>query len=242
MKPCPLNTVLLCVALALADTALAAGTHTTYSAAFILLAGLAFGQLTLLAAWTTAGSGPWLVRLLTSLLVASGLAHLLAPATAASWSSWTAALVAYWLTASLGIWLITKSERSSRQKSRLRPLQYSLGSLISVITVMSVALGMAHWVSISVPQLTSFAPVGIWMLVVGTCTLHGALTSRVAWMIVPLGAAVTAGALLSRTTGLYDTGFFSLLCLVEVVTISVGMLAVQPSHAAVHSVDSATSA
>jgi hypothetical protein len=240
MKPSPLNTILLCVALALADAAVAAGTQTTYSAAFILLAGLCFGQLTLLAAWTIAGSGPWIARVLTSLTVASGLAQLLAPATAASWPSWTAALVAYWLTASVTIWFITTTARSSRQESRPRPLQYSLGSLISVITLMSVLLGMAHWISISGAQLASFAPIGIWMLVVGTVALQGALPSQHVWMVVTLVTAVAAGPLLSRTTGLYDAGFFTLLCLVEVGTIFIGMLAVKPSHAVVHSDTSGT--
>ena len=149
--------ILLCVAMGLADAALAVHAQSTVTPAFVMLAGMTFGQLTLLAVWCVSGSGPWIVRVLATLPAVAGLAALVAPATAASRSGWFVALGAYWLIATLGMWGITATTRQLRAESQRGRWQYSLSGLLSVITLLSVSMAMTHWVCFSWPQLASFA-------------------------------------------------------------------------------------
>jgi hypothetical protein len=227
MRSTHLIAILLCVAMGAADAALAVHVESTVTPAFVMLAGMTFGQLTLLAVWCALGTGPWVVRVLATLSAVAGLAALVAPATAASRSGWFVALGAYWLIATLGMWGITATRRNPPQKSRQARWQYSVSSLLSVITLLSVVMAMTQWVCFSWPQLASFAPVGIWLVITAVVTVHGNATERRAWMVAPIVVSIVAGILLSRATGLYDAGFFTLLCLVHVATISVGMLVVQ---------------
>lgn len=224
--------ILLCVAMGLADAALAVHAQSTASPAFVMLAGMTFGQLTLLAVWGVSGSGPWIVRVLATLPVVAGLAALVAPATAASRSGWFVALGAYWLIATLGMWGITATTRPPRAESQRGRWQYSLSGLLSVITLLSVSMAMTHWVCFSWPQLASFAPVGIWLVITALVTLLGTATEQPAWMVTPIVVSIVAGILLSRATGLYDARFFTLLCLVQATTITVGMLVVQTAGGA----------
>jgi hypothetical protein len=169
------------------------------------------------------------VRLLTTLAIVNGLAGLVAPATAAAWSDWFVALAGYGTISSLALWLISASTRTSRHQPRHHRRQYSLASLMSVVTLASVLLGMTRWVSISWPQLASFAAVGWWMAILALVTLQGVTAERPGWFAMPIAVALLAGVLLCRMTGLYDTCYFTLLCLAQIATITVGMLAVQPS-------------
>jgi len=224
--------ILLCVAMGLADAALAVHAQSTVTPAFVMLAGMTFGQLTLLAVWCVSGSGAWIVRVLATLPAVAGLAALVAPATAASRSGWFVALGAYWLIATLGMWGITATTRQLRAESQRGRWQYSLSGLLSVITLLSVSMAMTHWVCFSWPQLASFAPVGIWLVVTALATLLGTATEQPAWMVTPIVVSIVAGILLSRATGLYDARFFTLLCLVQATTITVGMLVVQTAGGA----------
>ncbi len=216
----------------LADAALAVHAQSTVTPAFVMLAGMTFGQLTLLAVWCVSGSGAWIVRVLATLPAVAGLAALVAPATAASRSGWFVALGAYWLIATLGMWGITATTRQLRAESQRGRWQYSLSGLLSVITLLSVSMAMTHWVCFSWPQLASFAPVGIWLVVTALATLLGTATEQPAWMVTPIVVSIVAGILLSRATGLYDARFFTLLCLVQATTITVGMLVVQTAGGA----------
>jgi hypothetical protein len=227
MRSIHLIAILLCVAMGVADAALAVHVESSVTPAFVMLAGMTFGQLTLLAVWCVSGTGPWVVRVLATLSAVAGLAALLAPATAASRSGWFVALGAYWLIATLGMWGIAATTRKPRQESGRARLQYSLSSLLSVTTLLSVLLAMTHWVCFSWPQLASFAPVGVWLVITAVVTMHVTATEQPAWMVAPIVVSIVAGMLLSRATGLYDAGFFTLLCLVQAATITVGMLVVQ---------------
>ncbi len=226
----PLGTTVL-----LAGGAVARLTDTARSPAFAILAGMAFGQLALLAIWCVAGAGERLFRLLATLAIAGGLARVLAPATASTWAGWFAVLVAYWSTVSLTLWLVTNANLWSRHRRRPFRLQYSLGSILSLVTLLSVVLAMIHSGSVSGRQLASFAAVGLWLVTITLVTMRAIASARPGWMVTTMAAAVLAGVLLCRMTGLYDASYFSLLCLAHIATMSLGLLAVPPGHAVLRS-------
>ncbi len=99
------------------------------------------------------------------------------------------------------------------------------------MTLLSLVLGMGPWVFRAWPQLTAFAPVGIWLVTVAVVTLHGIEAENRAWRVAPLVVAFLAGALLSRMTALRGTEFFTLLCLIEALTIAAGMTVMHIANA-----------
>ena len=219
----------------LAGVAVARHADSAGSPAFAVLAGMAFGQLALLAIWCVAGAVERFFRLLATLAIAGGLARMLAPATASTWAGWFVVLVAYWTTVSLTLWLVTNANLWSRHRERPIRLQYSLGSMLSLVTLLSVILAMIHSGSISGPQLASFAAVGLWLVTITLVTMQAIASARPGWMVTTMAAATLAGVLLWRMTGLYDASYFSLVCLAHIATMSVGLPAVPSGHAVLRS-------
>ncbi len=101
MRHFHLLAMLLCVSLGLADAVLAVQLESASSPVFLLLTGMTFGQLALLAIWCVLGTGPWPLRALAALPVAAGLSAPLASVTAACQSDWFVALGSFWLAVTL---------------------------------------------------------------------------------------------------------------------------------------------
>ena len=88
MKPIHFIAALFAITVGLLDLVVLTGFRSSYTTPLMLFAGLALGQLALLAFWCVLGGGMGLVRLLAALAAAAGLSHPMARVTGDSWPQW----------------------------------------------------------------------------------------------------------------------------------------------------------
>lgn len=123
----------------------------------VLWIGLSFGQLALLALWCLRGPGPRPVRWLAALAGAGGIALVWSSVHGHPANQWLAALclfmtiVAGSTTLLLGRmrWVMSRPDRHPPRVIGRKPLQWSVGGLLALMT--SIAIGLSLWREVSFP-------------------------------------------------------------------------------------------
>jgi hypothetical protein len=235
MKPTHLLAGLLMLAALLVDLVLVSHLETAPDTAFLLLWGVACGQLALLAMWSVLGATAWLIRLLAVLAVAAFLSAPLAAATHGRWSEWFLVLCLFAGLVGLplvlarwsGLCARVTSEDGSRgeRTERLRRCQYSLGGLWSLLTTVGLLCGMRPFVAFPWQHALVLASYGACLTLVALGSMwamvsHRAVGTRLAVLTL---LCLAAGWAMNSAELARNVWFFATVALLETAVICFGI-------------------
>ncbi len=216
--------------------------------------GLTFGQLALVAIWCSETISAWRSRGLLALLFAAGLAHGWSDATYATWNQWLVVLICYVVVVGVvwrmaGFFFPEQSACSSVQSgngagsvalARSRRHRWSLGGMLSVMTLIGLVLGPGRWFTLSYSQTRM---VGGHLAVLSTvaATMVWALRSRrplVQRVGTVSGISMGGGLIMAWFDPALGAWHYSFACLCEAAMISIGYdLFYRPSKVLAFNVD-----
>ena len=239
MKPTHLLAGLMALATLLLDQVVATQLCLRPDPALMLLLGLAFGQLALLAMWSVLGSTPWLLRLLAVAAVAALLSGPFASATAGRWSEWFLVLGLFSAAVALPTlvyrWaglcaseIEVESQRSAKHRN-LQYYQFTVGGVLSLMTAVGVLLGLARHATFPWQHTAALACYGGCLTLVALTSLWAIVSPQaISWRLGMLtGLCLAAGGAMFQVEHVRDIGFFTMIALIEAVVICLGMTILQ---------------
>ncbi len=225
----------------LLDLLVVTGFRSGYETPLMLYIGLAMGQLALLAFWCVSTCGIRTTRLLITLTAAALLSQPLGRVTGASWAEWFTLYCLF--TASTGSLLLIASWCGVRprildtpsatititKRGQRRFSQFSLGGLLSLMTLVAVGLGIYRHLTLPEVWGVAAASYGFWLVLIALATLW-AITSRHALrprLLLLVTLCLTAGWFMNQVEHQQSVWFFTNLVMLESLVICAGIAAVQ---------------
>jgi hypothetical protein len=239
MKSTPLLAGLLAAAMLLADLVVIRRWPAAPDASLLLFGGLAAGQIALVAMWSLWGTAPWLLRLLAPAALAAWLSLPLAAATAGRWPEWFLVLTLFAGLVALPLGCLFRGEKRSagQRDTRRKPgtaaggrLQFSLGGLLSWMTLIAVACALRDKFAFPWAYGREVAVYGVCLAAVAVGALRtsawwtsespGSMYARVAGLTL---VCLVSGWFMHATTGVRNVSFYTLLALIEAIVICIGL-------------------
>ncbi len=234
---------LLVLAAILLDLVVLTGFDTGYEIPLMLFLGLALGQLALLAYWCAQGKRTWAPRLLAVVAAAMLLSRPLGRVTAGEASEW------FWLL-SLFVACVGSTTRVAIRRAECRRVraperlatsqpvrrrtQFSLGSLLALMTVVGLGLGYGRHATFLPDHALSAAFCGFWLISVALTGLwamqsHQAVIIRVSILAM---LCIVAGLMMAHTERVAGVWFFTMIGLIEAGMICFGITITQTQQPA----------
>lgn len=238
MKTTHLLAGLLTIAAVLVDLVLASRLKSHPDAAFMWLWGVACGQLALLAVWNVWGSAAWLCRLLGVLAAAAWIGWPLADATSGRWAEWYSLLCLFMVAVSGPLYVarargwrlcVPTAEGSSSPPSRAHWTQFSVGDLLSLMTLTGLVLGLRGVAAFPWRHLGEVVCYGMCLTGVASAAVWAMASRRtVAQRVGVLGSiCLAAGWAMFGATGVRDPWYFTMVVLAEAMVICLGLTILQ---------------
>ena len=249
MKSTHLLAALFGITSALLDLTVATRFEIGCSTPIMLFLGLALGQLALLAFWCVLAGRDWLPRIAVLLAAAVFLGRPLSGITAAGWAQWSSLLGVFATCVAAPILLARcigvgpfRVHRDGKPHPRRRfrlPARYSLSSLLSVMSLVAVILGLNRHVAVPVQHPLVMASYGFWLSLVAITALWSLHSGQALSVRLVLLSALcsAAGLFMARTEYQHNIWFFTMVALIEAITICGGFAVLEiarevPRHAA----------
>jgi hypothetical protein len=242
MKPIHLLAGLLAALSVLLDLVVLSGFGSGYALPLTLLAGLAFGQTALLTCWCVAGRGLLGVRLLVTLVGTYGLSRALGTVTSGSDANWLTLLSVFagGLAGSLligrafGIHLAWPTPHKSMSGVAARDgverwKQFTLGSLLSLMTIVGMAIAIGRRWSLPQGQTLAVASCELWLILVSLTTLW-MLASPGVWInrwLCLVAVCLLSSGCMAQTDPTFGMWFFTHIALIAAATICCGITLLQ---------------
>ena len=238
MKSTHLLAGLLSLAAILLDLVVLTGFDRGHATPLMLFLGMAFGQLALLAFWCAAGRRTWLPRLLVTLAAAALLSRPLGGVTAGRSSEWFLlfCLFAGCVAAATRVVLWRGSDRRAESPAavdRPRPTwqraQFSLRSILALMTVVGLALGLSRHVAFPVTHALPVAVYGFWLVLIALTGLWALLSHCAVSLRLFLLAllCIVAGLFMAGAEHYQNAWFFTMIAFIEAIVICFGIAVLQ---------------
>ena len=235
MKPIHLLACLLATFFAVLDLVALTGFRSSYDTPLMIFTGLAMGQLALLAIWCVLGTGSWPARMVVTLAGVAWLSYPLGKVTGHSGSEWFIVLclialgtgVAIWMGRLFGIGPGVGRASGGAQVSQApkRFSQFSLGGLLSLMTVVALVLGLKEEMTFPFANSLAIGGYGVWFVAIAWVALwaYGSQQLMALRLAVIMLACLAAGFFMARTENFQGTWYFASVVAIEAIVISVGL-------------------
>lgn len=238
MKTTHLLAGLMALAAIVVDLVLASRLTTHPNVAFMLLWGLACGQLTLLVVWSVWGQTAWLIRWLSVVAAAAWVGWPLAEATNGRWTEWFALMCLFVLCVSVPChvarvrgWTVHSLDLRpfTDQPAPMRRVQFSLADLLSLVTLSALILGLRSSVAFPWRHLGEVVCYGACLTVVAGGAVWAIASRNDTWwrLGVVSSICVVAGWAMFAATSVRDAWFFTTVAFSEAIVICLGLSIMQ---------------
>ncbi len=238
MKPTHLLAGLLSLAAILLDLVVLTGFESGYETPLMLFLGLAFGQLALLSFWCAWGHRCWLPRFMVTVAAAALLSRPLGQLTAGQSSEWFLLFCLFAICVAAATRGVLPQGTVGGDKllaaaAHPRPVrhwsQFSLGSILSLMTVVGLALGLGRHVAFPAQHALAVAVYGFWLVMIALTGLWALLSRRAVPVRLLLLATlcIVAGLCMAGAERYQSVWFFTMIAFIEAIVICCAITVLQ---------------